>query len=111
MAAAVAKSHPERALEIYRRHLDATLPRADVSAYESAVRYLKMLQLVTKSPGKRLDWAALQAEIRETYRNRPRFMEILDRLEGRTPKPKDSQPTTMMVVAGVAMTPVVGPRN
>jgi hypothetical protein len=26
----------------------------------------------------------LLAEIREKYRNRPRFMEILDKLEGRT---------------------------
>jgi hypothetical protein len=30
------------------------------------------------------EWDALVAEIRATYRNRPRFMEILDRLDGRT---------------------------
>jgi uncharacterized Zn finger protein len=84
VAAAVAKSHPERALEIYRRELDATLPRADVLAYEAAARYLKMLQPIMKSLGKQSDWMVLLAEIRERYRNRPRFMEILDRLEGRT---------------------------
>ena len=49
VAAAVAKSHPERAVEIYRQGLDATLPRANVSAYESAARYLKKLQPVMKS--------------------------------------------------------------
>jgi hypothetical protein len=27
---------------------------------------------------------ALLADIREKYRNRPRFMELLDKLEGRT---------------------------
>lgn len=84
VAAAVAKSHPERALEIYRRELDATLPRADVSAYESAARYLRKLQPVMKSLGKQSEWRALLAEIREKYRSRPRFMEILDRFEGRT---------------------------
>ena len=83
-AAAVAKSHPERALEIYRRHLDATLPQAQISAYELAARYLKNLQTIMKSLGKQSDWTALLAEIREKYRNRPRFMEILDKLEGRT---------------------------
>ena len=84
MAAAVAKSHPERAVEIYRRELDATLPRADVSAYESAARYLKKLQPVMKSLGNQSEWMKLLAEIREKYRNRPRFMEILDKLDGRT---------------------------
>jgi len=84
VAAAVAKSHPERALEIYRRQLDATLPHAHFSAYESAARYLKDLQPVMKSLGKQSDWTALLAEIREKYRNRPRFMEILGKLEGRT---------------------------
>jgi uncharacterized Zn finger protein len=84
VAAAVAKSHPERALEIYRRHLDATLPQAQISAYESAARYLKNLQPIMKSLGRESDWTALLAEIREKYRNRPRFMEILDKLEGRT---------------------------
>jgi uncharacterized Zn finger protein len=84
VAAAVAKSHPQRALEIYRRKLDATLPRADVSAYEAAASYLKELQPVMKSLGKQSEWTTLLTEIREKYRNRPRFMEILDKLEGRT---------------------------
>lgn len=30
------------------------------------------------------EWSALIASIRESYRNRPRFMELLDGLEGRT---------------------------
>ena len=84
VAAAVAKSHPERALEIYRRQLDATLPQAHVSAYESAAGYLKKMQPIMKSLGRQAEWAALLAGIREKYRNRPRFMEILDKLEGRT---------------------------
>jgi uncharacterized Zn finger protein len=84
VAAAVAKSHPERALEIYRRQLDETLPQAHASAYESAAGYLKKMQPIMKSLGRQAEWATLLATIREKYRNRPRFMEILDRLEGRT---------------------------
>jgi uncharacterized Zn finger protein len=84
VAAAVAKSHPERALEIYRRQLDATLPQAHISAYESVAGYLKRMQPVMKSLGRQAEWATLLAGIREKYRNRPRFMEILDKLEGRT---------------------------
>lgn len=30
------------------------------------------------------EWAALVASIREKYRNRPRFLELLDGLEGQT---------------------------
>ena len=84
VAAAVAKSHPERALEIYRKGLDASLPHANISAYESAAAYLKRMQPIMKSLGRSDEWTALLSEIREKYRNRPRFMEILDKLEGRT---------------------------
>jgi len=84
VAAAVAKSHPERALEIYRRGLEANLPHANMSAYESAAAYLKKMRPLMKSLGREGEWKALLAEIRAKYGNRPRFMEILDRLEGRT---------------------------
>jgi uncharacterized Zn finger protein len=84
VAAAVAKSHPKRALEIYRQGLDLHLPHADMSSYESAAAYLKAMRPIMKSLKQAKQWDALVAEIREKYRNRPRFMEILDRLEGRT---------------------------
>jgi len=84
VAAAVAKSHPERALEIYRQGLDSHLPHANTSSYESAATYLKAMRPIMKSLKQAKQWDALVAEIREKYRNRPRFMEILDRLEGRT---------------------------
>jgi uncharacterized Zn finger protein len=84
VAAAIAKSHPERALEIYRRKLNEALPHANTSAYESAAGYLKRMQPIMKSLGRESEWSDLLATIREKYRNRPRFMEILDKLEGRT---------------------------
>lgn len=84
VAAAVAPTHPERALEVYRVGLEAQLPQAQVSAYEAAVGYLRKLRSIYKALGRAEEWPALVASIREKYRNRPRFMELLDALEGRT---------------------------
>ena len=83
VAAAVAKSHPERALAIYRQGLQSHLPHANISSYEAAAGYLKSMRPIMKSLGQAKEWDALVAEIRATYRNRPRFMEILDRLDAR----------------------------
>jgi uncharacterized Zn finger protein len=83
-AAAVTSSHPERAIAIYREALDAQLPDANQTAYESATGYLKKLRPIYKAVGRENEWIALVASIRETYRNRPRFMDLLDGLEGRT---------------------------
>jgi uncharacterized Zn finger protein len=84
VAEAVAKSHPERALAIYRNGLDANLPQANISAYGSAAAYLKRMRPIMKLLGREGEWTTLLAEVRQKYGNRPRFMEILDRLEGRT---------------------------
>lgn len=84
VAKAVAKTHPERALDIYQRKLDSFLPHAQISAYESAVIYLKNMRPIMKSLGREIQWKALLSEIRLKYGNRPRFMKILDNLEGHT---------------------------
>jgi uncharacterized Zn finger protein len=84
VAEAVAKSHPERALEIYQRGLAQVLPHADFSAYESAAAYLRKMRPIMKSLGREADWKKSLVDIRSKYGNRPRFMEILDKLEGRT---------------------------
>ena len=39
---------------------------------------------ILKALGREPEWTARLTEIREKYRNRPKFMEILDRLDGRT---------------------------
>jgi len=80
----VAATHPERALDIYRRGLEANLKSASTSAYENSANYLRKMRPVLKSLGREREWSHLLTEIRQGYRNRPRFMEILDTLEGRT---------------------------
>jgi len=41
VAAAVAESHPERTLTIYRSCVDENLTRAEISAYETVAAYLR----------------------------------------------------------------------
>jgi uncharacterized Zn finger protein len=84
VAEAVAKSHPERALNIYQRGLEQVLPHANFSAYESAAAYLRKMRPIMKSLGREANWKKALEEIRAKYGNRPRFMEFLDKLEGRT---------------------------
>ncbi len=83
VAAAVAEDHPERSLEIYRDCVEVNLKQASVSAYETVAAYLKKMRPILKSLDRGPEWNDLVAEIRVNYRNRPRFMEVLDRLEAR----------------------------
>lgn len=84
VAAAVATSYPERALEIYRRLLDAALPHANIASYESAARCLRKMRPIMEVLGRKREWLDLLGAIREQYRNRPRFMKLLDGLEAGT---------------------------
>jgi hypothetical protein len=84
VAAAVADAYPERAIEIYRAALEAKLPHADYSSYVAAADYLKTLRPLFEAVGRPGEWAALLGSVRERHRNRPRFMELLDGLDGRT---------------------------
>jgi uncharacterized Zn finger protein len=84
VAEAVTKSHPQRALEIYQKRLNAFLPQTGIPAYEAAASYLKKMRPIMKSLGHDDEWVNAMTEIRLKYGNRPRFMEILDKLQGRT---------------------------
>ncbi|MGA2501413.1 MAG: SWIM zinc finger family protein [Tepidisphaeraceae bacterium] len=84
VAEAVAKSHPERALAIYAERVNEHLTQASHSAYETVAAYLRKMRPILKSLGREQEWIGLLADIRLKHRNRPRFMEVLDRLEDRT---------------------------
>jgi uncharacterized Zn finger protein len=83
VAATVAESHPDRALEIYRQRVDENLQRAHVSAYEAVAAYLRKMRPFLQSLHREAEWTQTLEEIRLRYRNRPRFMEILDKLDSR----------------------------
>ena len=84
VAKAIAAAHPERALEIYQRKLDSYLKQTGISAYETCAACLRNMRPIFKAMDQEDRWNELLADIRHNYRNRPRFMEILDKLEGRT---------------------------
>jgi uncharacterized Zn finger protein len=84
VAKAVATAYPQRALEIYRRKLDANLKQANTSAYQTCAVCLRNMRPIYKALDQDDHWNELLADVRHNYRNRPRFMEILDKLEGRS---------------------------
>ena len=92
VAGAIAKRHPARALELYRAKLDALLPRADQGAYAAATEYLKAMRPVYAALDRPAEWDELVASIRQKYKNRPRFMDLLATLDdgpiARLPRPK-----------------------
>ena len=84
VAEAVAKSYPQRAIDIYRQQVNQNLTQASVGAYETVAAYLRKMKPIMKSMERENDWTQIVDDIRLRHRNRPRFMEILDRLENRT---------------------------
>lgn len=76
--------HPERSLAIYRQRVDDHLPHASASAYEAVAGYLRKMRPIFQGLRQDSEWDGLLADIRLRYKNRPKFMEILDRL---APKP------------------------
>jgi uncharacterized Zn finger protein len=83
VAAAVAGSYPDRALEIYRQRVEDNLQRTHVSAYEAVAAYLRKIRPILQSLHREAEWTETLADIRLRYRNRPRFMEILDKLDSK----------------------------
>ena len=84
VAGAVSAAYPERAIALYTAALNDQLPHAQPSSYESATSYLRKLRPLYESLKRASEWTALVASIREKYRNRPRFLDLLDGLEGRS---------------------------
>lgn len=83
VAAAVAESRPERSLAIYRQRVDDHLPHASASAYEAVAGYLRKMRPILQVLHREAEWDSLLADIRLRYKNRPKFMEILDKLDPR----------------------------
>ncbi len=83
VAAAVTESHPERSLAIYRQRVDDHLPHASVSAYEAVAGYLRKMRPIFQRLHRESEGNGLLAAIRLRYKNRPKFMEILDKLDPR----------------------------
>jgi uncharacterized Zn finger protein len=82
VADAVRKDFPERALEIYRRLANHFLRDTGDSAYRNAVNYLRKVKEVMVALGRGPEWQTYEAELREQYKRRKKFIEMLDRSRG-----------------------------
>ena len=80
VAEAVSDSHPERSFDIYRQCVDHHLVNASKSAYETVVHYLRRMRPILKKLDRENEWTQLVADIRQRHRNRPKLMEMLNRL-------------------------------
>jgi uncharacterized Zn finger protein len=84
MASAIAPAYPERALEIHRNKLEAQLKQTGSTAYENCIVSLRAMRAIYKQLDREDYWTERVADIRHQYRNRPRFIEMLDKLAGKT---------------------------
>jgi uncharacterized Zn finger protein len=83
VAAAVAGSHPRRALEIYRQRIGRLTADASAYAYEAIAAYLRKMRPIYRGLGVEAEWTQLVQHLREKHRNRPRFLAALDHLGDR----------------------------
>ncbi len=83
VADAVAETHPDTALAIWKQLAVARINRVKPREYEAAAGYLRRMRKVYQKT-KRLDeWRQLILELRTGHRAKRRLMEVLDSLEGK----------------------------
>lgn len=82
VADAVAATHPERALEIYRELAESLIARTQPSAYEEAAPLLEKARELLVQIDRGHDWTKLAERLRREHSRKRRFIEVLDRIEG-----------------------------
>jgi uncharacterized Zn finger protein len=83
VADAVADTHPDRSLAIYRQLAESHIARTSPSSYEAALPYLRKLRGLLQRLGREAEWSVYLAELRTEHHRKRRLLEILDRLQGR----------------------------
>ncbi len=82
VAEAVQETHPDAALDIWRRQAEGEIARVNPAAYQTAGAYLEKMKAVYARLGRDPEWTALIADLRAKNRPKRRLTEVLDRLEG-----------------------------
>jgi uncharacterized Zn finger protein len=82
VAHAVAATHPDRAIELYRKAAKRLIEEAQPDAYVEAGELLRRVRDLLRSSQRSNEWEMLLAEIREAHRRKRRLMEVLDGLAG-----------------------------
>jgi len=83
VARAVANTHPERAVAIWKQMAEDSIDQTSKSAYQTAGAYLRQVHRLLKQMGKEKEWQAYVAELRQANARKRRFLEVLDNLSGK----------------------------
>ena len=86
VAKAVAKTHPDVALAIWRRLIDALIAQVKPRAYVEAGGFLRMMCRVFADSKRQAEWNTLLADLRRTHKAKRRLLEVLDSLNGNSKK-------------------------
>lgn len=81
VAHAVSASHPQVALDIWRRKAESLIAQVKPKAYEEAAEYLIRMRKIFQATKRMPEWKALLADLRKRHKPKRRLMEELDALE------------------------------
>jgi uncharacterized Zn finger protein len=80
VAQAIAETHPQVALDIWRPIVDNLIAQVKPKAYEEAAVYLRSMYKVYQESLRLTDWRDLLCELRRVHKAKRRLMEVLDTL-------------------------------
>ncbi len=83
VAEAVAESHPQIAIDIWRDVVDSLIGQVKPKAYEEAAGYLRRMCKVFQEQNRTSEWQSLLSELRREHKAKRRLMEVLDSLSGK----------------------------
>jgi uncharacterized Zn finger protein len=83
VADAVAATHPDRAIALYRQIIEEHIARTSPSAYEAARPFLRKLRDLLQERNRQAEWSRYLAQLRDANRRKRRLLEVLDRLDNR----------------------------
>jgi len=81
VAEAVATSHPDTSLKIWRSTVDNLIAEVKPHAYQEAAGYLLKMRKVWQETDRLAEWTALIAELRTRHKPKRRLMEVLSKVE------------------------------
>ncbi len=83
VAEAVAKSHPQTAIDIWRTIVNSLISQVKPKAYEEAAGYLRRICTVYQENNRTSEWLSLLGELRREHKAKRRLMEVIDSLSGK----------------------------
>ena len=81
VASAVASTHTDRAVAIWKEFAEKHIARVQASGYQAAVPYLRQVRDTLTRKRRKREWEEYLAALRQQNSRRPRCLEELDRLE------------------------------